>query len=319
MSINKNAVEVLCGEFSFNFRGEFESKVVEITPETATKLLSFSNGNRTLKTSSLSLLVQAIKENDFVVTNNAISFDENFILRDGHHRLKAISMAGLSVKHAVSINIPFHNFQHVDKGCVRSQADIISIYATHDFNFPITTFVVATATAIMENFITGAGCSAAAKKDHKKIEAVINANKKGFEFVVDNFKSCQRGLSNGAVKAAIVCAIERGVPIDKMEVFCLMLSQGVSSGIKDGSNAAYFCRDALVGGKMNNSLAKLGYENKRSLKGITAKITIYFVQHCIQQFMAGKDVNRVVTGSVLNKETKEITLAPFIYAPISVI
>ena len=103
MSINKNAVEVLCGEFSFNLRGEFESKVVEITPETATKLLSFSEGNRALKNLSLTLLVKSIKENDFVVTNNAISFDENFVLRDGHHRLKAISMAGITVKHAVSI------------------------------------------------------------------------------------------------------------------------------------------------------------------------------------------------------------------------
>ena len=317
MSINKNAVEVLCGEFSFNLRGEFESKVVEITPETATKLLSFSEGNRNLKILSLSLLVKAIKENDFVVTNNAISFDENFILRDGHHRLKAISMAGLPVKHVVSINIPFQNFQHVDRGVARSQSDIISIYGAHKYNFQVTPHVIATATSLINCFSNVCGST----RNPKDVEKAIYANRNGIDFVVDNFKCGQRGLSSGALKAAIVAAFESSVPYDKLILFCMMLSQGVSSGIKSESNAALFCRDAIIGNRLNDSLNKLGYsgQSKGSNKGTSARIVVYFIQYCIQQFVAGKDVNRVVTGATMNKETKEITLSPVIYAPISVI
>lgn len=313
MSINKNAVEVLCGEFSFNLRGEFESKVVEITPETATKLLSFSEGNRTLKTSSLSILIKAIKENDFVVTNNAISFDENFILRDGHHRLKAISVAGLPVKHAVSINIPFSNFQHVDRGVSRSQSDILSMYATREFDFEISAKVVAAAASIAA--ITS---QCGKRRSNKEVENIIFANRRGLKFIADNYSITERGVCSATVCSAISAAAEV-VPHDKLEQFCLMLSRGVSCGLKSESNAALFCRDAFLGHKLSDSLSRVGVLSQRSTTGAASRIRVYFIQYCIQQFIAGKDVNRVVTGATMDKETKEITFSPVIYPPISVI
>jgi hypothetical protein len=317
MSINKNAVEMLCGEFSFNLRGEFESKVIEITPQTATKLLSFSEGNRALKSTHVSIMIQAIKENDFVVTNNAISFDENFVLRDGHHRLKAISMAGLPIKHAVSINIPFQNFQHVDRGVTRSQADIISIYAQRDFNFPVTARTVAIARIIA----TIGGATIGSRTGHKKIESIIDANKNGISFLCENYNTTKKGVCGALISAPISCAFDH-VPHEKLEIFCMMLSQGVSCGLKSESNAALFCRDAIISGKLEEQMAKLGY--KRGLGSSSAdskavRIVAYFVQYCIQQFVGGKDVNRIVMGAKIDKETKEIMLSPVIYAPVSVI
>ena len=69
-----------------------------ITPEMALEILTHKNfKNRPIKKAQLRRLIKAIKADEWIVTNQGISFDPEGNLLDGQHRLHACIEANKSI------------------------------------------------------------------------------------------------------------------------------------------------------------------------------------------------------------------------------
>jgi hypothetical protein len=306
MSLNEKAVKVLCQQLGFNSRGSIETKVIEITPDLAKQMLELSAGNRVLKATHLRNLESQIKSASFVVTNNAIGFDKELNLRDGHHRLTAISNSKKNVLASVSVNISGDSFRYIDRGVIRSISDVIQLSSKKNFGFSINKNSVATA-----NFIIRIAQIGGYEKnlDSNFVEAVLLENKKGFSFVEDNFSSGVRSINNAGVRAAIVCAANF-VDDEKLALFCTAVLRGATFMHSVDSNAALVCHQYLKDPFRINS--QLGLKDKNG-SFTTARVSFMVVQHCIRAFVSGNNLMRVVTGVTRDKETNALTFKSPIY------
>ena len=94
-----------------------------IDPATALKYLQLSPGNRPLSFRHIKSYVLLMKAGKFFAGNDAIIFDTNGKLRNGHHRLYAIVNAGVSARFIVRRNVPEEELLHIDNGKSRSLTD----------------------------------------------------------------------------------------------------------------------------------------------------------------------------------------------------
>lgn len=80
-------------------------KVIDISPELAQSWLSKSGKNRKKNTGHIKRLAEKMAEGRWIVNGQTISFDSEGNLIDGQHRLEAIVMAGVTIKHAVAFDV----------------------------------------------------------------------------------------------------------------------------------------------------------------------------------------------------------------------
>jgi hypothetical protein len=100
------------------------SEIVLMTPQKAKEILTYKNGkNRYVRMNTVAKFVQDIKEGRWQVTHQGIAFDENGMLIDGQHRLRAISEGGKDCQIMVSYNVPRKSFSVLDCGVSRTASD----------------------------------------------------------------------------------------------------------------------------------------------------------------------------------------------------
>ena len=105
-----------------------ETNMVLITPELAHQWLLDNNfNNRNLRPSWVQTLAQAIKNNEFLTTHQAIAFSESGRLLDGQHRLHAIVLANKPVKMLVTTNLNENTFSAIDCGIKRTISDLTKL------------------------------------------------------------------------------------------------------------------------------------------------------------------------------------------------
>lgn len=82
------------------------SIVVEVSPSLAKQYLEKSKGNRAESKERISTYAKNMKDGLWQLTPQGISFDEDGVLVDGHHRLKAVIQSGVSVPFYVTLSVP---------------------------------------------------------------------------------------------------------------------------------------------------------------------------------------------------------------------
>lgn len=97
--------------------------VEHITPEIAKIYLATSTGNRALRPRDIDKYIRDLKNGKFVLTHQGIAFDEQGHLGDGHHRLTAIALSGVSADMMVTRNMPREYFAEIDNGLKRGFID----------------------------------------------------------------------------------------------------------------------------------------------------------------------------------------------------
>lgn len=298
----------------FDLTSEIQSQVIEITPDMAEKLLFLSDGNRVLKPAFIAYLINNIKNGTFLTTNNAIGFDTDLVLRDGHHRLNAIKSAGVPVKCLVTVNIPKENFRYVDNGVNRTMSDKVQLFTTHEFDFKITAKVTGTANALI-------GCCTPATwhistKDSVFLEKIIYDNRIGFELINDHCHRSDRLLSVSAIKAAFAAAANH-VNNSKLIEFCNQFYGGENARIAGASNAPYILRDYILTGKLDAFLKSKNASTKGGLGSTQTFEMFYMTQFCISKYIAGEDLTtrRIQSGYEKNSEGK-LQRKPVIYQPV---
>ena len=98
-----------------------------ITPEKAENYLRFNQNNRLMKYSHVNFLSNQIKEDLFLENGEAIIFDKYGILKDGQHRLKAISMNDKSFYIPIVRGVESNCMATYDTGKNRSASDILKL------------------------------------------------------------------------------------------------------------------------------------------------------------------------------------------------
>ena len=111
----------------FNSVQDFKTRTPQIftmiiTPNIADEILATSNNNRKLSTQNVENLVREMRNNNYNWrTGETIKFDANGVLRDGHHRLKAIIDSNTTQE--MLIYTCAESIEKIDSGKSRSLAD----------------------------------------------------------------------------------------------------------------------------------------------------------------------------------------------------
>jgi hypothetical protein len=106
-----------------NFKRPMSSTFMMITPDIARSMLATSTGNRKLRRSHIKDLSEAILRGEWRPTNQGIGFDDNGILKDGHHRLNAVIRANQPIQIQVTFGMPSNAVEVIDCNIVRTYAD----------------------------------------------------------------------------------------------------------------------------------------------------------------------------------------------------
>lgn len=80
-------------------------KTMTVTPEMAELWLNKNGKNRRLSIAHAQRIADSIKSGRWVLNGETICFDDNGNLLDGQHRLKAITLAGMSIDVAVAVGV----------------------------------------------------------------------------------------------------------------------------------------------------------------------------------------------------------------------
>jgi hypothetical protein len=107
-----------------------QATVIDVTPELAQMLLDSSPGNRKMRPWYINQLAASMKAGHWLVTNQGIGIDSNGQLRDAHHRLTACALHGVSFPSLIVWGLSPASYQVVDRGLIRSYADILGLPPT---------------------------------------------------------------------------------------------------------------------------------------------------------------------------------------------
>lgn len=105
---------------------EMTLAIETVTPAQAKRWLEVDNHrNRKIRDFRISYLSDEINAERWQTTHLGIAFDPKGNLLDGQHRLAAIAKAGKPVRIVVARNVPAEAYIAMDRGSVRSIADVL--------------------------------------------------------------------------------------------------------------------------------------------------------------------------------------------------
>ena len=110
-----------------NLNTNLTVKLELITPELAKNYLQYNKNNRSMRGSHVTFLSNQIKNNNFLENGEGIIFDKYGDLKDGQHRLKAISINDSSFYIPVIRGVQPKCMSTYDTGKNRSSADILKL------------------------------------------------------------------------------------------------------------------------------------------------------------------------------------------------
>lgn len=100
---------------------------MDITPEMAEAMLTYNSQNRPMSEATVLRYAQAMADGKWKRTHDPIKFADNGMINDGQHRLKAISLAGVTIRMHVTFGEPRECFTVTDIGKARTTSDIFAI------------------------------------------------------------------------------------------------------------------------------------------------------------------------------------------------
>lgn len=105
-----------------------------ITPAKAQEYLNTSTGNRPISKSTVHSYADTMKQGGWMLNGVPIVFDTDGHLLDGHHRLEAITLAGIPVKMDVCRGVQSEAFTTYDCGRHRSLGQLLAMQQVKNYN-----------------------------------------------------------------------------------------------------------------------------------------------------------------------------------------
>lgn len=110
-----------------DYEAQFQTTIVEMTPERAKKILADNGRNRVLRTPQVEFHLNNINQGLWELTHQGVAIDTNGELLDGQHRLQAIAMSGKTVPIMLTEGLKPELMNVIDTGARRSPGDVFSI------------------------------------------------------------------------------------------------------------------------------------------------------------------------------------------------
>jgi hypothetical protein len=195
-----------------------------ITPAIAQQWLDNNNThNRHLSEKRVEAYAQAMRDEKWIPnTNDDITFDENDILTNGQHRLKAITKSGVSIECFVKFGVP-HN-PYMDKGLQRTDVSSLELFSDLPKDI-ITKDTIALATFILPHLGFSGSVTLPIKEDFLKYFKVEIQN-----FLKDVRITHCRYFSANHIFSALFVAYINGVPATELQKFYDILRKGIAGG-----------------------------------------------------------------------------------------
>ena len=106
------------------YKGQEKLQVVVIGPAQAKQLLALNDKhNRTLKGKNIKRYAEYMQENEFLLSNDAITIDENGVHINGQNRLSAVVETGCSAPFIVLYNVPLETKNIINNGVIVTNRD----------------------------------------------------------------------------------------------------------------------------------------------------------------------------------------------------
>ena len=228
-----------------------------ITPEKALEYLSHRNpDNRLIRPRKVKEYVSDMLSGnwDTTTTDNAISFNEDGVLVNGHHRLTAIAQAGVPLKMWVWRGVS-RNAKIFDRAAMRSTVDILNMDGIgRDIANNLTVSVV----KYLFNFVFN-------KKVHTDSHVmnylilhdddIVNATR-----VTTHGRASRSLITRSAPLSAVAyCALRYGISAERLDMFFRIVNTGIpyekwqTSPIHLRNYLMEMRKDELVGMKDKNS------------------------------------------------------------------
>ena len=214
------------------------AKVLKITSEMAKLWLTTSQGNprwakQIVDIQRVNKIVDDILSGNWHPANNSIAFDDDGHLIDGHHRLAAIAKAGRTCESIVVYGVDTRGEKHIDEAATRTISQRLNIAA----KIPSIANIHAAAHGADIRNSQSAEAVERFAKNHPMVNEAIRICVLG----TPGGKSIARRAS---VMHAMLCAMERGVPVDALEKFAKIVNSGFSS--YPNESAAIVLRNILL-------------------------------------------------------------------------
>jgi hypothetical protein len=155
-----------------------ETKVVQITPKVAKKMLKQNKKNRALRDHTVLFYAEQMKNGQWQENGEAIIVDCNGVIKDGQHRLSAVIKADHTYNSVVVSGVHPNVMSTIDTGANRSLCDILEL---NDFKYP------ALMAAVVKRILKHEkGINALGHKGTMPMGSNKTSNSEGLEYASDN-------------------------------------------------------------------------------------------------------------------------------------
>jgi len=192
---------------------------MDITPEKAFNWLENANAsNRKIIDSHVRRLARDMKNGHWHLTHQGIAFSTDGVLLDGQHRLWAIVESQMTVKMAVTFNLPAHVRMTIDIIQTRSMADVLRLAGN---NGCVTRAHVSTLRSMLGGYRAAPVLTPQEVSNHLSVHGIA------IRFAVKHLPcSAANGISNATTRAAIARAWY-SVDHNRLADFCELLTSGI--------------------------------------------------------------------------------------------
>ena len=205
-------------------------ELMTITPSRAEAFLRLNKLNRSVSQHKVDEYASEMKNNQWKLTHQGISFYENNSIADGQHRLLAIIKANKPIQAFVTYGLKQESGLAIDRGRPRSVVDNIKISGASDW--------------ITSKHIGLINQIAYPKRlPSSQIISNLDLIKQSALFAVNHI-SHKRFLSNASMHGAVAIAHHNGVDESRLIKFCEVYISGIAEN--KGDISAIKCRDDFL-------------------------------------------------------------------------
>ena len=193
--------------------------------------------NRTIKTQRRNMYAADMKSGnwDMFTTDNAITFDEDGILKNGHHRLNSIVQSGVPVRMLIYLDAS-RNVKIFDRLGVRTTNDTLKMQGVDKALVNNSTIAVVKylfkAIISSEDTISDFCVKSYLEAHAHEIQEAVRISKVG---------GGECYCKNAPTMSVIFCALRYGIEPKKLEDFCTVANTGVTSNA-GFSSALFFAK-----------------------------------------------------------------------------
>ncbi len=255
-------------------------RIVNVDPKTASEWLAKSRGNRPIRNEAIWRYAEDMSAGRWFVGHDAITFDKNETLINGHHRLKAVILSGKTISFLVRYGATEEEVSSFDQGLGRTAVDAAHYCEGFEFLDPKNAAIVRLACSPDVHRKLSNNILLAASKDYEEELRFVREdcfeNSKKINVIVGSVfvRAAQDKNNWDKLRYAGKYLLDNGDSVERQEIARL-----------PGSSYLKLMNDYLLSAKKGKFL---GSENRRNLLRIC--------EICLDRFLKGDDNKPTLRG-----------------------